>query len=269
MKLDVFRIYDRAMMDIVLQGSPNSDKLTVDGKDVPGVFATPERAQLGLLRQMGLLDAHGRPKDKVPYPYFSLARIYQQMDLSRRNTGEARVVRYADDLLSVAQSRFPQPMDYVYQLDFWSRYRAEANEAWFWIKLNFPTDGEIKVMEIDLHEPYGKQRHHLFLTELNDTTQLETDEKERVTRITATFTLKGWLLEAFETYMDIPLNGKGFTKRVKIIRKTKAEMQLVKPDWSPDGPPDVIITIDGNHTQTLSKSVGESLVLASGAGGTI
>lgn len=225
MTLDLLKIYDIAVVSLLTEGG---GRLLVDGKPVVTVFATPERAQLGVLKKLGLLDANGRPKDLVPYPYISIARIDSMPDWNRRNTNYARHIAYSDDLRRVAYARWPVPYNFFYQVDFWSRFRTHTNQVWQWIGLAFPT--EIRILHIDFREPWGKKMVPLFIRDLRDVSELETEEDERVMRLSATFMLAGWVLEAFDDLASIPLgqfDDQAFTKRVATV--WKAGFDYIEP----------------------------------------
>ena len=216
-KLDTIRMYDDAVMTWLegegrLSLSP-VETPAAEEAPVPVVFATPERSELGLLRKLGL-----PVQSKAPYPYMSVARVGWEYDWTRRSTVEVRKIVWSDDGRSVAQARFPFPVDFLYQWDFWSRRRTHGNLASMWMAEQFPYEGgEGRIFTIDFKVPWGKKWIRGFIQNMQDLTPLESDETDRVVRVSAQFVLKGWLFQCYDSLSDLPYDPTKITYRRRTI----------------------------------------------------
>lgn len=176
---DTIRFYDDAVRNW-------ARSFTVNGSPVETTFATPDRPwgrfkdedefrstlmKSNLIVSITRLDLMYDPRHRIDFPW---GPVWQSED------GSAAVL-----------ARYPRPYTFQYQLDLRARRRTDAN---LWLQWLLFTCNPYHVFEIDFGKPWGlKKLHGILQNQYRDTTDLESGEKERWIRYTATVEIIGFM----------------------------------------------------------------------------
>jgi hypothetical protein len=177
-------------------------------------YATPRRAYAtmkDLLIRKGWMD-RDKPGDgsgagkktidsyvRVPLPFASITRNDYVFDTTRFSQGEFTV--YSPDYMTAKKYAFPKPINIPYQIEFW--YREKFTEAhileWLYSKFGVRGGGHMESFlnftpkDSDGNNPFGTKVLPWILDSTNDNSDLEPGDQQRTLRLTASFTMKGWM----------------------------------------------------------------------------
>jgi len=224
-RTDLIRLYDSALVAFVKRTvKPVITELDLD-VDEAVTFVSPERPyaaegrapQERLLAQrtqdvQGLLEENtffhvtaqsetkidtDRAVQTYATPRVAVARTAMEFAPQRRNNVPVRRVRMWDEAgrFIVQTKRAPRPFDIHYQIDFHTRFRDDMNKLVRWYQFH---PDETYSIWVDFKYPWGTQLMTLFFSQLVDTTDIETGEKERWCRFTCPLTVQAWMLEGFQ-----------------------------------------------------------------------
>jgi len=164
--------------------------------DLNVIFATPERAfaKLKDVLQKKYGDRAEHLKN-MPYPYASISRLgstfspvrYQGRGLFRANSNSAD-----NELAYTVQ--WPLPWDMNYQIDFWARTVDTAQTFQQWFEADTTPEGNLLVDLTPVWPPFGKKIVFTTNSGITDNTILEPEGEQRAVRLTATLTVKSWIL---------------------------------------------------------------------------
>lgn len=183
-----------------------------DGKSVPAVFATPERA----FGQMGkvLRNKYGSSYDgkSVPLPFISLQRLQDTLDYEKRwHYGRVRKMQAvnadgkysaeagevpddADQIDSWLGMEFPHPVTMNYQIEAWARIARDLDLIRHRVLMAFEGHGSMVYVAVKHPKPFGWQLRPLTLKGLRNTSQLEVQEgQDRTLRETYDFSIEAWI----------------------------------------------------------------------------
>lgn len=233
--LDIFRIYDRHVVDFVRHTvNPIITQLDVDVSDDVS-FASPERPYAargnnpqsreqaertkhvsGLIGNFQYDDLVGQTETTIDEqrgvqtfatPRVSVTRLTWQFSSARNNTVPVRRLRVWDadgkQNFYLQTAKGIRPWDLHYQLDFQTRFREDMNQLLRWY-LYHPD--QTYSIQVDFKYPWGFKSIPLQFDQIVDNSDIETGEKERAIRYTIPMTVEGWMLEAYDGERDIPFD---------------------------------------------------------------
>lgn len=188
-----FRQYDQGVVDFLNEGLP----IKQDGKGVPVVMASPDRAFAAMQHLLGVDDIKN-----IPLPFISIVRTRVQHDPVRFHGPQTffRKIATSRGGEFTYNARFPLPYDITYQIEFWAKNRETLNALELWMACQF-VNGFETFITIDFTEvwPSWKTKKIPFENEgIQDNSDLEPQGEHRVLRFTQQLTAKSWILGTIE-----------------------------------------------------------------------
>lgn len=208
--------YDKSMIRWIL----NTGKRW--GKAVPTVFAAPERAFGQLVKVLNKRNVSGSryTQATIPYPFMSLSRLTDRMDVERRwHKGRIAKLQAVDkngqrlplplgtkpsgtDAEVSAQmngwegSDFPTPVIIPYQLDAWARNLRDLDLVYKQL-LGGLSLGDLDYLKVKHPEPWGVRYQGFRLSGMTNNSDLEVpgDGSERTLRYTFTFEVEAYIMK--------------------------------------------------------------------------
>lgn len=175
---DVFRIYDAAVI--------SEFSMEWENKEIPFVFATPQRAFAAVSNMLGVDNA------RMPLPIMSLERTGFSPSTQRQMVGPN--VRLGNpnfpNLEHVTLSEAPKAIDIEYQVNCWCKTRTQLNTLQTIMMRHFTNDVTVIRLEIPAWGQFGLVTR---LTSLSDTSVLDPGEDTRKMRFTASLVLAGFI----------------------------------------------------------------------------
>lgn len=208
--------YDAAMREFLT--------VKMSGAVVPLVGpVTPDRAFAYMKNLINKDKADGQKitDDRfVPLPFMSFYRMRHTPNQSRFSRADVRKTHYSDNDDITGVARRPFPYDIPYQVDVWCRFEDDFNyiiEA-----LDRKWDGLPNAfVDIDHGDVWGCWPICVSWDDAQDTSDLESDDKDRMLRYTLTCTAEGFLTfrpKKVKTVRDLQ------------IRLSTAAQPLTKPE---------------------------------------
>lgn len=189
-----YESYDRAVARMM-----NSLRVVgADGiptnKPIPLIFATPERSWAEMRKKFQKqIDAN---RDfRIPLPFLSVQQIGDTTFDPKRylyNKILYRRVALSDDFKKCLSQPAPQPYNFQYSIELWTKSRYEARVAVMQFA-NLFEQGGMTYRLVDHGYPFGVKYIPFFLEGITDNTNLEPADQERTLRWTFTLRIEGWL----------------------------------------------------------------------------
>lgn len=256
--LDTLRFYDQAIVDLVktsvsgtYTGITDSTGEVIDLDDRV-VFASPERpfGSGGSPDAFSQLLSSGDPSDilaamilaetvndrnrivsTLSTPIIAVTRLSMDYALNRNNTNIVRKVFPWDSNNDFTiRANYPRPWDIPYQIDIHCRYRQHANRCIAWY-LKKPDP--VLHIKVNFCWPWFERSIGLIFSRINDTSLLETGERERWIRHSIPVTLEGWAFDAYDSDADIPFycsDPNAFTVKYRNAKSIKTGYCLLLED---------------------------------------
>jgi len=136
-------------------------------------------------------------KAAMPYPMVSLTVGTITPDIERRNVNQVRTGPNGTMFLDNKNTKaalvpWPLPILIPYQIDIWTKTRQDLRYLETAVMERF-VFSDTTYVNFDFGEGYGEKIVRLTLDSVDDTSDLETGEKERELRKTISTTLHGWI----------------------------------------------------------------------------
>lgn len=196
------------------------DRLTWNGKPVPLVFASPERAfsemETILDRSRGTGVVSQMRGGNIPLPFCSLSEVGSgEYDGTRDHAGTMRAAFVTSDLEFGYNVDWPTPIKLTYQLDFWCKTQ---NQSWFFrdlVRRFFKL--QVSYVEIDFNSPVwttqlkevpdevrflGSRRIPIKVLSWANSSNLEPADGFRDIRVSFSYTADAWMARG---YTKVPL----------------------------------------------------------------
>ncbi len=180
----MFKAYDTAMKEFL--------QVKLKGKDVPLVGPVPPHRARARMQDLLKEDPRAKKDDKfVPLPFISFTRMKPVYAQERFSRADLRKLDYTKGGNRTLMARRPMPYDLSYQVDIWCEFEDDMTtltEAYLrrW-------RGPIRNIEVWHGEPFGNYKIAASITDINDNSQLESDDEDRLLRTMITITLEGFL----------------------------------------------------------------------------
>lgn len=135
-----------------------------------------------------------RQNQIVKLPATAVTQLNWTFDLRRWTRAHFRRLGWTEEGQKVIQSNQVIPLDIMYQLDMWSKYRTTMNQMVRNIMLKF-TNREVW-LDVDLKGVWGVRSIPLtfFYDGPKNLSDLEPDDKDRTVRMAFTFILHAWVI---------------------------------------------------------------------------
>ena len=174
----------------IINGAAN---IRFEGKLVPAVFATPDRAVARLRRDLKIANT-----DNIPLPYISITRTNIAPDQTRYigYPWRAHYLRMARGGKAKEIGKPPIPYNLDYQISFWDRYRWRLNDiVETYLDRFIPTQRIL----IDFGPPWGVFECNVTLNSVDDASELEPgEEADRKLRMNVSISVETWLVRSTE-----------------------------------------------------------------------
>ena len=184
----MIRRYDSAVLDFI------RPSLTMNGEKVPFGFAG-QRREFGQQSELssGESDRLGpRDNQTVKLPSIVLQGLDWELDEARYNAAKHRRLKWSDDLNLITQALHPLPYNLMYQVDIWTKFRADANVLSTAIAIKFKR--RYAWLSVDMGYPWGVKKVALHQTTgIKDNSESESEEGDREIRKTIDLRLEAWL----------------------------------------------------------------------------
>lgn len=196
------RAYDAGFQAWLRDGLPVKE----DGKPIPVVVATPDRAFAAMQHLLyGERAAPVKDIKNIPLPFVSISPGAIQFDQLRWQ-GRVRLIlgRNADSSATYTM-QWPLPFNISYKIEFWSKNVETMNALKLWSSIQFDQGIEAFV-HFDLSSiwPTWKAKLIPLLHEgFQDLSDLEPDEGQRVVRGSLSVTAKAWISTGYESVKNI------------------------------------------------------------------
>lgn len=202
--VEIYDSYDKSFLQWLL------NTVKRQGKSVPAIFATPERAfgQLSkLLRKAGSTYT----SRTIPLPFLSVQQLSDAYDHDRRwHAGNIRKMQMvdqygnnsaepgetpddADQIDSWLGMPFPQPVVLNYQVEAWARVLRDLQliKKRIMMQLNH---GSVAYLSVQHAQPFGWVQRPVTLKNVADNSMLEVAEgQEKILRHTYDFLVEAWM----------------------------------------------------------------------------
>lgn len=186
-------------LDVAVRVWAEAAPLLEDGKSIPVVFATPDRAFSAMQHALSGRLPEGRSETvkKIPLPFASISRGNLLYDSNRFRGVNTKFNKLAttSDKLTALQAPFPLPYDISYRVEFWTKNHISGNKLQVYSALSFQSHEMF--LPVDYANVWPNWGIKLISYEndgIIDNSELEPGEGERVFRFTQTMTAKAWLL---------------------------------------------------------------------------
>jgi hypothetical protein len=177
--------YDEAMRRFV--------SVKMNGTVVPLVGpVTPDRAfayMRNLMKESGQIITDDR---FVPLPFMSFYRMQHTPNQSRFSRADVRKTHYSDDDNITGVARRPFPYDIPYQIDVWCRFEDDFNyiiealdRKWYGLPHAY--------VDVDHGDVWGVHSIAVTWDGAQDTSDLESDDGDRILRYTLSCTAEGFM----------------------------------------------------------------------------
>ena len=190
-----FQPYDEALQKFfTFNVYPNPDIKDEFEKLVP--VAGPPVLNLGTQEALNPVSEvlNTRQNQIVKLPATAITQLDWAFDLRRWTRASFRRLGWTEEGQKVIQSNQVIPVDIMYQLDLWSKYRTTMNQMLQTVLLKF-TNRETW-LDVDLKGVWGVRRIPLTLIYNGPTnlTEHEPKDKDRTVRMVFSFTLHAWVI---------------------------------------------------------------------------
>lgn len=196
-----FYPYDKALKEFFTMNMyPDVENITLFETIIP--VMGPPKIELASQQQLqGIVPDQEIPalinKDNyiVKLPAMSITQLNWTFDLSRWTKAHYRKLGWVEDGNKVLQMPTSIiPVDVLYQLDCWTKYRTSMNQMVRNIMLKF-ANREVW-LPIDLKGAFGKKyiALQLMMGGPTNVTEIEPNDKDRTVRMVFTFKLKAWII---------------------------------------------------------------------------
>lgn len=135
-----------------------------------------------------------RKNQIIRLPASSLTMLDWTFDITRWTRAHFRKLGWSEDGNRVVQSPQLVPIDVIYQLDLWSKYRSQMNQMLRNVLVKFA--GREVWLEVDLKGVWGKKTipiSMLYKGPVN-MTEHEPKDKDRTIRMVYSFLLRAWII---------------------------------------------------------------------------
>ena len=188
-------VYDKALKDFfTMRVYPDMENPSLYETLVP--VTGPPVLNLGTQEALNPLDPvdSNRQNQIVKLPALAITQLDWTFDLRRWTKAHFRKLGWTEEGSKVIQSPQLVPMDILYQLDCWAKYRTTMNQIVRNITLKF---GDREVwLPVDLQGVWGIK--HVPLTYAYpgpvNMTEHEPKDKDRTVRMVFSFTLHAWVI---------------------------------------------------------------------------
>lgn len=188
-------VYDQALKDFfTMKVYPDTENPSLYETLVP--VTGPPVLNLGTQEVLNSLEPveSNRQNQIVKLPALAITQLDWTFDLKRWTKAYFRKLGWTEEGSKVIQSPQLVPMDILYQLDCWTKYRTTMNQIVRNITLKF---GDREVwLPVDLQGVWGVQ--HVALTYAYpgpvNMTEHEPKDKDRTVRMVFSFSLHAWVI---------------------------------------------------------------------------
>lgn len=159
---------------------------------IPVVFATPSVAYA--TQEITTGKKEGSPVFTVRYPIISIQRTDIADDPVRFSLRPRRHLGLSDDGNQILGSWQPNPVNFIYQIEFLSQHQSIMNLMDLWINRlwSFP----VVQMKVDHGKPFGVKVVHAFKEasyQDNTVYEFDAEQAEKMVRHVYTVRIEGWI----------------------------------------------------------------------------
>lgn len=196
LQTQVFYNYDKAIVSYLHDNVKGYDYSRGTRVPILCVFASPQRAFAQAARQIARRRGASQKSDEdirnVPLPIMSLSRVDEKFDPTRYVKWSWGRAQYQPDEDKWFGARFPQPYNFTYQLDVWTRTIEELDDISNQLRLLLRADE--MWLSVDHPDPYKTQRVLVLHTGQAENSEVDPrNADERLLRRSFTYVVHGWL----------------------------------------------------------------------------
>lgn len=155
------------------------------------VFATPERALARIQKRIADKTGQDIASVPIPLPFASISRMTEQYDPERYTRAELRRIYTNQAGTRYLHTFKPQPWTLTYQTQIWARNLRDLDA----FRNQFITSlrGNEAYLNVKYAEPFGTLLNRIQLDSVNDASEIETNEEQRILRRVFTFKMETWI----------------------------------------------------------------------------